>query len=275
MRISCIQMNMLPGRPDENFAHAEALLRQAAETERPDVLVLPETWNAGFAPGRIGAECADRDGARTRDVFGALAKELSCNIVAGSVLNQRPDGLYNTAYAFDRAGACVAEYDKTHLFSPMGEEKAFCKGCRLAHFALDGADCALIVCYDLRFPELVRTLALPGLDVLFVVAQWPDKRVFHLETLTLARAIENQMFVALCNSCGAAFDTQYGGHSMLVDPWGKTLAKAGETECVITAEFDMQTLADIRASIPVFCDRRPELYATDMQQETPKRVSKG
>ena len=268
MRISCIQMNMRAGAPEENFVRAETLVRQTAARERSDVILLPETWNSGFAPGRIGAECADSDGAKTRRVFGSLAKELGCNIVAGSVMNQRPDGLYNTAYAFDRAGACVAAYDKTHLFSPMGEDRAFMKGSRLARFTFDGARCALIICYDLRFPELIRTLALSGLDVLFIVAQWPDKRVFHLETLTLARAIENQMFVALCNSCGEASGAQYGGHSMIVDPWGATLAKAGAGETVITADLNLDQLTEIRESIPVFRDRRPALYDCDGAGET-------
>ncbi len=263
MRISCIQMNMLPGRPDENFAHAEALVRRTAQQERPDVIVLPETWNSGFAPGRIGPECADRDGERTRRVFGALGGELACNIVAGSVLNRRGGGLYNTAYVFDRAGTCVAEYDKTHLFSPMGEDQVFEKGETCVRFALDGASCAVIICYDLRFPELIRTLALPGLDVLFVVAQWPHRRVFHLETLALARAVENQMFVALCNSCGTAFGTQFGGHSALIDPWGATLAQAGETETTVTADAELGMLKQIRASIPVFRDRRTDLYHCD------------
>ena len=263
MRISCIQMNMLPGLPDENFAHAEALIRRTARQERPDAIVLPETWNSGFAPGQIGVECADADGERTRRIFGALAEELNCNIVAGSVLNRRGGGLYNTAYVFDRAGTCVAEYDKTHLFSPMGEDKAFNKGHKITRFMLDGASCAVIICYDLRFPELIRTLALPGLDVLFVVAQWPDRRVFHLETLALARAIENQMFVALCNSCASAFGTQFGGHSALIDPWGAILAQAGEAETAVTAELDLAQLGEIRRNIPVFRDRRADLYSCD------------
>ena len=145
----------------------------------------------------------------------------------------------------------------------MGEDAAFAKGDSLARFSLDGASCALIICYDLRFPELVRTLALPGLDILFVVSQWPDKRVSHLEILSRARAIENQMFVALCNSCGEAFGTQFGGHSAVIDPWGAVLAQAGEKEEILSAEADLSILNEIRGSIPVFCDRRAELYELD------------
>lgn len=263
MKICCIQMNMLPGRPNENFAHAEALVRKAAETGRPDVVLLPETWNTGFAPGKLDPALADEDGARTGEVFGALAKELGLNIVAGSVANRRDGRLYNTAYVFDRTGDCVASYDKTHLFSPMGEDAAFARGGRLARFALDGARCSVLICYDLRFPELSRTLALDGLDVLFVVSQWPEKRISHLSALACARAIENQAFVALCNSCGEAFGAKYGGRSALIDPWGEILAEAGGEEAVFAAQIDLAALGEIRASIPVFRDRRGEMYHTD------------
>ena len=263
MRVSCVQMDMLPAAPEQNFARAETLVRRAAKTEAPDVIVLPETWNTGFAPGKIGAEFADRDGERTIGTFSALAKELGVQIVAGSVANRRGQKLFNTSYVFDRTGECLAVYDKTHLFSPMGEDLYFAKGASLARFSLDGAQCAVIICYDLRFGELVRTLALPGLDVLFVVSQWPEQRIKHLDVLAEARAVENQMFVALCNSCGTAFETKYGGNSALIDPWGKVLARADSAETIVSADFDLTELEKIRASIPVFRDRRPDLYELD------------
>ncbi len=260
MKISCIQMDMLPNLPNENFAHAQALVRKAAKEHQPDVILLPETWNTGFAPEHLDPALTDADGAHTKRVFSALAKELGVNILAGSVTNRKTGGVYNTAYGFNRMGEQVCEYDKTHLFSPMGEDAVFRKGNFLARFQLDGAQCALIICYDLRFPELVRSLALPGLDILFVVSQWPEQRISHLNVLSQARAIENQMFVAVCNSCGEAFGTKFGGRSAVIDPFGNVLAQAGEQETIITAEVNLAELQEIRASIPVFQDRRPELY---------------
>lgn len=263
MRVSCVQMNMQAAQPEHNFAHAEKLIRLAAASEQLDVVVLPETWNTGFAPGTIDPLLADEDGMRTKAVFSALARELRVNIVAGSVANRRGGRQYNTAFVFDRAGDCVASYDKTHLFSPMGEDKAFEAGDSLARFRLDGANCALIICYDVRFPELTRTLALPGLDLLFVVAQWPEKRISHLSVLSQARAIENQMFVATCNSCAEAFGTKFGGYSAIIDPWGTVLKQAGTSEETITEEMDFAVLREIRDTIPVFADRRAELYDLD------------
>lgn len=259
MKATCIQMNMLLGQPEENFRHAEELIAQAM-AEKPDVLVLPETWNTGFFPKENLPQLCDQDGAQVKETFGKLAKKYSVNIVAGSVSNYRDGKVYNTAMVFDREGTCIASYDKTHLFTPMGEDDYYTPGDHLCRFTLDGVSCGLIICYDVRFPELIRSLTVPGLDMLFVVSQWPNIRIPHLRNLTTARAIENQMFVICCNSCGTAGQTVYGGNSAIIDPWGQTIALAGEQEQLIIGDCDLQILQNIRSTIPVFRDRRPELY---------------
>lgn len=259
MKVACLQMDMLLAKPEENFSHAAELVKRAMK-DKPDVLVLPETWNTGFFPRENLQALCDRDGSRVRQVFGALAERYQVNIVAGSVSNVRGSKVYNTAMVFDRTGACIASYDKTHLFTPMGEDNYYTPGDRLCTFVLDGVKCGLIICYDVRFPELTRSLTVPGLDMLFVVSQWPKVRTFHLRSLTTARAIENQMFLVCCNSCGTAGQTVYGGNSAIIDPWGETVALAGETEEILTADCDLQILTNIRGSIPVFRDRRPSLY---------------
>ena len=195
--------------------------------------------------------------------IGSLAEKYHVHIVAGSVSNVRGGNIYNTAMVFDRSGQCIAEYDKTHLFTPMGEHNFYTGGDHLCRFLLDGIPCAVIICYDVRFPELVRTLCLSGIDLLFVVSQWPKERIPHLQTLTAARAIENQIFVACCNSCGTAEQTVFGGHSSILDPFGNILVQAGSSEELVSADCDFQILSEIRSSIPVFRDRHPELYTID------------
>ena len=127
-------------------------------------------------------------------------------------------------------------------------------------FLLNGVQCGIIICYDVRFPELTRSLAVEGLDMLFVVSQWPKVRTFHLCTLTAARAIENQMFVVCCNSCGTAGETVYGGNSVIIDPWGQTIGSAGDKEPILAGDCDLSVLTDIRNTIPVFRDRKTNLY---------------
>jgi omega-amidase len=259
MKVSCLQMNMELGNTIKNFAHAEKLICEAMK-DSPDVLVLPETWNTGFFPKDKLAELSCQECDEVKKRIGKLAGKYSVNIVAGSVSNVRGNRVYNTATVFDREGKCIAEYDKIHLFTPMGEDKHYTAGDHLCCFTLDGVRCGIVICYDVRFPEFVRTLALSGLDVLFVVSQWPKVRTFHLRTLTTARAIENQMFVVCCNSCGTADKTVFGGSSAIIDPLGETLILAGEAEEIISAECNMNMLTEIRNNIPVFQDRRQELY---------------
>lgn len=264
MKISCVQLDMklalTQADVDSNYAHAQEMIRKTIEQEKPDVVVLPETWNIGFFPKEDLAAVCDPNGERTIREIGALAKEYKTNIVAGSVGTVRDGKCFNTSYVFDREGNCVYVYDKMHSFSPSGEHIAFDYGRTYDTFQLDGVNCGLIICYDIRFPELTRSITLKGVDVMFVVAQWPAIRTPHIDTLTLARAIENQMFLAFTNSVGTAYGTTCGGSSALIDPWGVRLAHAGDKEEIISADFDLSVIKGIRESINVFRDRKPELY---------------
>lgn len=259
MRVSAIQMDVQFADPECNYQQVQKLIEQATQ-EKPDVLVLPETWNVGFFPREDLQKVSDRDGERTREFLSALAARHNVNIVGGSVANQKHGKIYNSAYIFDRAGSCIAQYDKTHLFSYMKEDAYFEKGDRLAVFELDGIRCGIVICYDVRFPELVRTLALQGIAVLFVVAQWPVERVLHWRILNQARAIENQIFLAAVNSCGKLEETVCGGYSALFDPWGNILAGAEGKEKIISAELDLSIVTNIRDTINVYQDRRTNLY---------------
>jgi len=264
MKISMIQMDVRFAEPDCNFEHAAEMVRRAVQERpdgaKPDVVTLPETFNVGFFPRENLQGLSDKDGQRTKQVFSALAKELDVNIIAGSVANLKEGGVYNTCHIFNRSGGVAATYDKTHLFSPMDEHKYFSKGQRLTTFELDGVSCGIVICYDIRFVELVRALALKTIDVLFVVAQWPKVRLPHWQTLNRARAIENQMFVCCTNSCAVAGEVKYGGHSSLINPWGEVLAEGGEEEEIVHGELDLSIVKGIRESINVYRDRRPDLY---------------
>jgi len=255
-----IQMNMVLGRPDENFSRAEDLIRQAA-LMKPDVITLPETWNVGFFPKENLKGLADPDCTRTKGTFSALARELGVNIIAGSVANLRADGkVYNTSCVFDRQGGLVADYDKVHLFSPSGEHEYFQHGNAPCNFELDGVPCSLVICYDIRFPELIRTEMLAGSKVQFVVSQWPEARTLHWDTLNRARAIESQCYLSCTNSVGVAGTIKCGGHSAIYAPMGECLILGGENEQILTAEMDLDAVEKVRSSINVYRDRIPEAY---------------
>lgn len=258
-RISLIQMAPELGEPEKNFALVEALMEKAL-ADKPDIMVLPETLNVGFFPREGLKELADKDGERTKAVFGNFARKHKVNIVAGSVANEKNGKVYNTAYVFDRTGACVCEYDKVHGFSPSGEHEFFAGGREVINFKLDEMNCSLVICYDIRFPELIRTATAKGVDLLFVPAQWPLVRKLHWVTLNTARAIENQMYVCAVNGCGYARETKYGGNSVLISPWGEEILHLDTEETIETGEIDLSVIQDIRTSINVFRDRKPEFY---------------
>ena len=127
-------------------------------------------------------------------------------------------------------------------------------------FTLDNHSFAGVICYDIRFPEWIRTHTTEGAEALFVVAQWPITRVDHWRALLIARAIENQCFVIACNRVGSDPNNQFAGHSMIIDPWGKIIAESSDQEEILYAEIDLQEVKKVREMIPVFTDRRPEFY---------------
>ncbi|HBI05283.1 MAG TPA: carbon-nitrogen hydrolase, partial [Paenibacillaceae bacterium] len=114
--------------------------------------------------------------------------------------------------------------------------------------------------YDIRFPELARSYALDGAGILVNSAEWPHPRLNHWRTLMQARAIENQMYVVACNRVGISGKTEFCGHSMVIDPWGEILVEGGEEEAILIAEIDLTLIEEVRGKIPVFADRRPDLY---------------
>lgn len=258
-RVSLIQMDVTFGKPKENFKRVVELMAKAM-VEEPDILVLPETLNVGFFPKEGLSELADVDGKKTKEVFEAFARDNNVNIVAGSVANKKGDYIYNTLYVFNRKGNIVCEYDKVHGFTPAEEHNYFRGGDKVINFELDGIKCSGVICYDVRFPELIRTATLRGVDLLFIPAQWPLIRRLHWVTLVTARAIENQMFVCAVNACGYAGATKYGGNSLLVNPWGEEICHLGTEEEIQTGEIDMDIIQGIRESINIFRDRKPEYY---------------
>jgi omega-amidase len=262
MRVSLIQMDIAIGEPEINRARALEWMENAVNAEsKPDVIVLPEMWNTGYALERIG-ELADRCGEPTKGLISEFARKHRVNVVAGSVADmaEANRGVANTIYVFDREGRIVSDYSKLHLFRLMEEEKYLAAGERAGDFELDGALAGMMICYDIRFPELSRKLALGGAKVLFVPAEWPNPRLHHWRTLLMARAIENQMYVVACNRVGVSRGTEFFGHSMVISPWGEVLAEGGEAEEVVTADLDLAEVDRVRKTIPVFEDRRPELY---------------
>lgn len=259
MKVSAIQPELIFNNLDMNEKLIIKEVEKVVLEDAPDVVVLPEMWNVSFFPKNV-QEIADEEGERAKKLLSQLTKEFNINIVGGSVATKKNGKLYNTSYSFNREGKLIHEYHKVHLFSPSGEHEVFSPGSKLGIFELDGRKVGVATCYDLRFVEWIRKMALKDIEILFVPAAWPHPRVFAWQTLLRARAIENQLFIVGVNSVGETDKLSFCGHSMILNPLGETLIETKEETKNITAVLDLDSQKEIKEQINVFRDRRPELY---------------
>lgn len=255
------QMQIKLARVEDNLATAERMIGEAA-AHNADLIVLPELWSTGYDLENAG-DYADELGVGMFAHLSDIARANSIDVF-GSVLERRGQQIMNCAAYYDSDGGLGAVYRKIHLFRLFDEHKWLGEGETPATLAFPWGAAGLSICYDLRFPELFRRYAVAqGAKLMLLCAEWPLIRVEHWRTLLVARAIENQCFVVATNSCGDTGGTVFGGHSMVIDPWGKVIVEAGENECLLTTEIDLDEVDRVRQQIPVFEDRRPDAYLTN------------
>ena len=236
--------------------HVEQL---AALSEPPDVAVLPELWSTGYDLEQARA-LATPQGMREAEFLAGLALKYRMAFAGGSVLSLDGDAVRNQAQVINSRGELIASYDKIHLFRPMHEDIWLERGSGCPVFSLCGMRCACVICYDIRFPELARRIALAGAEMLFVSAEWPEPRINHWQMILKARAVENQMHVAACNRCGTEGPTIFGGRSMIIAADGTVLASAADHEMELSATLDPAQPSFLRNSFPVMNDRVPDEY---------------
>lgn len=259
MKVCTLQVDLIYKNEKKNQNKITELIRIAVERNKPDVFVLPEMWNVSFFPDDL-EKYADKNGEKTKQFLSDLAEKYHVNIVGGSVATYSDDQFYNTSYTFNREGELVHTYNKVHLFSSSNEHRIFKAGNKMGIFELDGVKVGVATCYDLRFVEWIRRMALEDIQILFVPAAWPHPRVHAWETLLCARAIENQFFVVGVNSVGTTDKLKFCGHSTIFNPLGENMASAREEEMLLWADLNLDSIADVRRKIDVYNDRRPELY---------------
>nr|WP_047152139.1 carbon-nitrogen family hydrolase [Aneurinibacillus tyrosinisolvens] len=259
-QIALCQMDIRFGDPVLNQKKVRGFFEQAASLDKkPDIIIFPELWNTGYDLTRLD-DIADPEGKQTKELLSELSRQHQVYTIGGSVAEKRETGTFNASFVFSPEGEIIHTYRKAHLFRLMEEEKYLLPGESLAGFTLDGMPALLQICYDIRFPEGIRSGALAGAEVLFVAAEWPHPRLAHWRQLLIARAIENQMYVVACNRAGTDPRNTFCGHSMIIDPWGEVIAEGEEEEAIVTGEIDRALVSEVRGRIPVFSDRRTDLY---------------
>ena len=260
LSISLGQMHIQLARVEDNLVTAERMIAEAAENDS-QLILLPELWSTGYDlqnADDYACELGEGMFAQTSQI----ARDRSIAIY-GSILERSGQQFMNCAAYFDADGGLCGVYRKIHLFRLFDEHKWLGEGEAPAVLDFAWGRAGLSICYDLRFPELYRRYAVAqDAKLMLICAEWPLARVEHWRALLIARAIENQCFVAATNSCGDTGGTVFAGHSMVVDPWGKVIAEAGEGECLLAADIDLDEVDRVRSTIPVFEDRRPDAYLT-------------
>ncbi len=257
LTIALAQMDLSLGQPQQNLTAAHAQVAQA-KARGADMVVLPELWSTAYDLEH-GAGHASALGTGMFAEIAGIAREHRIAIV-GSLLESDGTRLYNTATYVDQQGNCLGAYRKLHLVPMLEEDQYLTAGDEAPILDAPFGRCALAICYDLRFPELWRHYALGGARLVFLPAEWPIQRIAHWRTLLPARAIENQYYVVGTNRVGASKDQTFGGHSMVVSPWGEILVEGGEHDSLLFASIDLDLVAEVRKRVPVFRDRRPEVY---------------
>jgi predicted amidohydrolase len=274
MRAAAVQLNSTADRA-RNLAAAERLVRAAAAAGA-ELVALPEKWNLLASGEEMAAGAEPLDGPSLGAARG-WARELGVHLLAGSIAERGEDGArpFNASVLIGPDGEDLAAYRKIHMFDVDAGGVAYREseheraGDEIVDAEVGGIGVGLTVCYDLRFPELYRILALRGARLIavpsaFTLATGRD----HWETLLRARAIENQVFVLAPNQVGEA-PPHYSsyGRSAIVDPWGVVLATAADGEGFVTADLDLAAQERIREALPSLANRRPEAYVWPQPME--------
>jgi deaminated glutathione amidase len=268
VRAAAVQLQSTPDR-DRNLAAADRLTREAAKAGA-ELVVLPEKWPVLGTPEQTIAAAEPFDGPVLQWAQG-IARELGIDLVAGSFSERRDDDDRgrNTSLHVGPDGELKASYRKIHMFDvevggrvyKESEHEAPGEEVVLSQTA-NQVGLGLTICYDVRFPELYRILAIRGAEIIAVPAAFTFATTRdHWEVLLRARAIEGQAFVVAANQVGEhAPGIRSGGRSMIVDPWGVVLATAPDAETYVLAELDLERQAEIRRSLPSLANRRPQAY---------------
>jgi len=268
LRVACVQISSSGSKAD-NLERMEALVARAASTGA-DIVLLPEKWN-GLGSHEILREVAEPlDGGETVEAMSGWARTHRITLVGGSIAERREgrEKLSNTCVVFDGGGEIVAVYRKIHMFDvevggqvyreseteEPGEGPVVCTA--------EGWALGLTVCYDLRFPELYRILAVEGAELVTVPAAFTlYTGKDHWELLLRARAVENQCYVAAANQWGVHGEGKASyGRTMIVDPWGVVLAQAPDEDAVVSAELDRAHMERVRRALPSLANRQPAAY---------------
>lgn len=255
--MTLVQMPCVEGNRELNFSKAKLLLDQYKPGNGVQFIQFPELFAIGFRHEDYHKVGSGVPGP-TMDFLSSIAEKYDAYTI-GTGIESVNDKFYNTLVLAKPNGNVQGTYRKIHPFQE--EREIFKGGDTMAIFDCSGVKVGVQICYDIRFPEITRKLALEGAELVLVPAAFPDPRSEHWNTLVRARAIENQLYVAATNRIGFGFDGKtYFGHSQVVDPWGVVLSRRNSEERLLTTQGDTKMIESVRAEITCYADIAPTGY---------------
>ncbi|MBN1157374.1 carbon-nitrogen family hydrolase [Candidatus Woesearchaeota archaeon] len=254
MRVALLQFDIAWENKKKNFKKVEELISQIKGKD-VDFVVLPELFSIGYTMNP--KPFAETLSGETPGFLSELAKRYQVYVL-GSFAESTDTKPKNSAILFNKEGKMILHYSKMHLFSAIGENKNYAPGEETSLVEVDGQKIGVVICYDLRFPEIFRKMSSQGATCIFVIANWPRVRIKYWDLLLKARAAENQLFIVGENIIGRSPDTDYCGHSMVIEPAGDVIASAKENaEEVLIADLDFSLVDKTRNQLPLLKDRKP------------------
>ena len=248
----------------KNFENIDRLIENIND-KNIDIIILPELFSIGWACDKFNNLYELEDNSESLDYLRKLAKKFKANVIGGSIIikDKNSDTLKNTQYILNRNGDIITKYEKMHLYSYLGdsEGKYIQRGTNPVIATLDVCKVGLSICYDLRFPEIYRTYALNGADLLINTAAWPLSRENHWNSLAKARAIENQSFFVALSQTGVLENGKLNiGQSLALDPLGDEITKLNRDEQAIITEIDLSQMFSLRDEVKTLKDINKEGY---------------
>jgi omega-amidase len=237
--------------PIDNFAVIESLLPEVIK-QKSNFLVLPEMFATSFNYKEFYD--FSKHSIEILKYLQQIALKYNLYIICGSmpIRSIKDEKFFNRSYVLSNEGAVIGYYDKNHIFFQNNEQDYFNEGKSPTTFRTDFTKIGVQICFDIRFPENIRYLTKQGMQILFVVAQFPNPRKDHWISLLKARAIENQIYVVACNRIGKVSDEiSFFGESMIIDPHGDVISSGGTQQGVVSAHIDLDFLEAYRKSFPV------------------------
>ncbi len=234
MRIACIQMDVVLGDVYANLNRSMELINHIT-ADKPDIICLPELFTCGYCLHEAKRLAEQVPGNITR-LLSQKSREMNCFLIGGSIVEQEGDNLYNTSVVFNRSGDIAAKYRKMHLFTPFEEDMYLMPGDKTVIIDIGICKIGVIICYDLRFPELFRELKNNGAKIVFVPAEFPNPKLSQWKTLLQDMARDNCIHVVGVNRVGSDEKSSFFGHTLVALPSGEIMGEMGGYEGVLAVD---------------------------------------